>query len=204
MRPLAKVALALALTAFFSISLASAGHKAPSGELDLSKGVKALLTEEMALISKGMDEILGSVVAGELGKVAGFETVKKFQQEMAKKLMLSANFNPGMMAQLGEGMMKGMGEASKKMAEMEGMPLETVMRMGGGGGAPPAASEAPAPAASENQPKASEAIGGAIGSSLGRLGGFGRLGRGKAKKEEEPPPPAAQEQARQRRAQAFF
>jgi hypothetical protein len=144
------------------------------------------LESEMTDTKSGQSGKTGIAIDIWSGKVAGYEAVQNFQKEMAKKLAMSANMNPMMMAQMGEAMIKGMGEASKKMAEMEGMPLETVTRMGAG--APVAASEAPAPAAQENQPKASEAISGA----LGRLGGFGRFGRGKDKKAEEPPPAAQQ------------
>ncbi|MBM3813110.1 MAG: hypothetical protein FJW20_15920 [Acidimicrobiia bacterium] len=127
------------------------------------------------------------------GKVPGYETAQKFNMELGKKLMVSANVNPMMAAQLGESMMSGMGEVAKKMSELDGMPLQSVTRMGMGN--VPPASEAPtAAAAPESQgPTAKEALGGA----LKGLGGFGRFGRKQPKAEEPPPaqPPEANQAA---------
>jgi hypothetical protein len=120
-------------------------------------------------------------------QVAGFDEVTAFQKKMVEKMGLATLSGPaGPMAQ--PGMAKGMAEMAKKMAEMGGVPVITVMRMiptdpeqikqmeamqAQGEGAP-------------GRPSMGDALSGALG---GRLGGFGR----KKKTEEAPAAaPAAQ------------
>lgn len=120
-------------------------------------------------------------------QVAGFDEVTAFQKKMVEKMGLATLSGPaGPIAQ--PGMAKGMAEMAKKMAEMGGVPVITVMRMiptdpeqikqmeamqAQGEGAP-------------GRPSMGDALSGALG---GRLGGFGR----KKKTEEAPAAaPAAQ------------
>jgi hypothetical protein len=128
------------------------------------------------------------------GKAAGYEAVKEFNMELGKKMASGMGMDPAMMAQMGAAFGDGMKEAGKALAKIDGMPMETVMRMGSGD--VKAASEAPLPAGGDSQeaPQVSkgDAAGAAVGSALGRIGGFGRFGR--KKKEEQPPPPQPQAQ----------
>jgi len=117
-------------------------------------------------------------------KVAGYSEVQDFHKRMAQKLA----WTPGGMgigaAMARPEMMKGMAEAAKEMSKIDGIPVLTVMKMGGvgapdQGGATAAGNQqqqqAPAPKADVG-----EAAGNAAGSSIGRKlgGGFGGLAGG--------------------------
>jgi len=114
-------------------------------------------------------------------KVAGFDEVTNFQKKMVEKMGLATlATGAGPMAQ--PGMAKGMAELAKKMAEMGGVPVVTVMRM-----IPTdpeqikqmEALQAQPAAGAPGRPSMGDALSGALG---GRLGGLGRK-----KKTEEPP-----------------
>jgi hypothetical protein len=112
-------------------------------------------------------------------KVAGYDEVTNFQKKMVEKMGLATLAGPaGPMAQ--PGMAKGMAELAKKMAEMGGVPVVTVMRM-----IPTDPDQIKQMEAMQSQPSAEgrptmgDALSGALG---GRLGGFGR----KKKNEEAP------------------
>lgn len=122
-------------------------------------------------------------------KVAGFEEVTNFQKKMVEKMGLATLGGPaGPMAQ--PGMAKGMAELAKKMAEMGGVPVVTVMRM-----IPTDPEQIKQMEAMQSQPSGAgrptmgDALGGALG---GRLGGFGR----KKKTEEAPAAAPAAEPAK--------
>lgn len=117
-------------------------------------------------------------------KVAGFDEVTNFQKKMVEKMGLATLAGAaGPMAQ--PGMAKGMAELAKKMAEMGGVPVVTVMRMIPTDPEQIKQMEAmqAQPAATPGQPTMGEALSGALG---GRFGGLGRK-----KKTEQAPAPAA-------------
>lgn len=154
-----------------------------------------------------------------MGSMPGYETARDFQRKMAEKMATTMNVNPMVLSQMGSGAMKGLMEAGKKLAEMDGIPMETVMRMKGsmaGPGMPPAQTEgstetasAPAPelpqpkemakeAATEKATETADDAGarvtrGRFGGLGGQMGGAlgGRFGRRK-KKEEAPEQAQAQ------------
>lgn len=158
-----------------------------------------------------------------IGAMPGYQAVRDFQRKMAAKMSLGTGMNPMMMSQMGSSGMKAMMEAGKKLAEIDGIPLETVMRMKGMMGMPgasqnrpeasgqqqsgeaaqlpssadvkDAAKERAAEAAAENT--ASRATRGRFGGLGGNMGGMlgGRLGRGKKKEESQPAPQAQPEPA---------
>lgn len=112
-------------------------------------------------------------------KVAGYEEVTNFQKKMVEKIGVASLAGPsGPMAQ--PGMAKGMAELNRKMAEMGGVPLITVMRMIPTDPDQIKQIEAmQSQPSSEGRPNMGDALAGALG---GRLGGFGR----KKKTEEAP------------------
>ncbi|MCC6591313.1 MAG: hypothetical protein IT168_31800 [Bryobacterales bacterium] len=158
-----------------------------------------------------------------IGAMPGYQAVRDFQRKMAAKMSLAAGVNPMMMSQMGSGGMNAMMEAGKKIAELDGIPLETIMRMKGMMGVPgmsqrrpeaseqqqstetaqvpstadvkDAAKERAAEAAAENT--ASRVTRGRLGGLGGNMGGMlgGRLGRGKKKEEAQPAPQAQPEPA---------
>ena len=132
--------------------------------------------------------------------VPGYQEVKAFHRKMAEKLAWTPGTNFASMMQPGAG--QGMAEAYKEMAKMNGVPVLTIMRMGGDGQAMPQPGDAEKQAAQqqqsqENKPSASESAGSAIASKLPGLGRFGGFGRKKKQPEPEPQQPPAQQQQQQ-------
>lgn len=124
--------------------------------------------------------------------VPGYDEVKEFHKRMAVKL--GYVFGSGMQqimqmgaAQGGQANMnQGFEEVAKELSKIDGVPVESVVKMGAG--ASPAADNTSTaqPAAQPQQQDKQPSVGSAIaGSALGRLGGLGGFGR---KKKEEPPP----------------
>lgn len=117
-----------------------------------------------------------------MAPVAGYDEIKAFELKLAQKM--GAIFRPGMeqQAMANPDMVQGMAQAAKEMAKVDGVPLQSIMRMGGSIEELQAAGEAkPAEEQKEKQSAGATAVG-----IAGRLGGFGR------KKEEKKP--AAEEE----------
>ncbi len=110
-----------------------------------------------------------------MAPVAGYDEVKAFQLKMAQKI--GGMFRPGMEQQAlaNPQMVQGMAEAAKAMAKVDGVPVETVTRIGGSVEEMQAAGDKPA-----EEPKAKQSAAATAAGIAGRLGGFGR------KKEEKP------------------
>jgi hypothetical protein len=109
--------------------------------------------------------------------VAGYEEVRGFYKLYAAKMGVMPGQNMGMFMGRPE-MAKGMSDMIKEMAKMDGVPVETVMKMGGNGTAPP--SNAPA-----NQDQAASQPSTDSGSALGRLAGIGGFGRHKKSMDQQ-------------------
>ena len=91
-------------------------------------------------------------------------------------------------------MSQGMEQVAKELAKIDGVPVESVIKMGASGTpanatANPGATPASQPRA-DSQDKRESTAGAIAGAALGRFGGFGR------KKKEEAPREQAQEQPR--------
>jgi hypothetical protein len=167
----------------------------------------------MTLMMEGKDQQSGQ--SGAMGvtsdmwmapDIAGYQEVRDFYRRMGEKLgmMMGGGIMDRMQLmqpQLGEGLL----EAAKEMSKMKGIPVLTVMRMGGtpNGQPLPAASEAPEAAKSEGPSAgdvagqaAGNAAGNSIESRLGHLGGLGGLGGfGHKKKQDDQQPHQDQTQA---------
>lgn len=156
----------------------------------------------MTLMMEGKDQQSGQT--GAMGvtsdmwlapDITGYQEVRDFQRRMGEKLgmMMGGGIMDRMQLmqpQLGEGLL----QAAKEMSKMNGIPVLTVMRMGGtqNGQPLPAASEAPDAAKSEGPSAgdvagqaAGNAAGNSIESRLGRLGGLGGLGGFGHKKKQD-------------------
>lgn len=127
--------------------------------------------------------------------IPGYSEVKDFYQRMAQKVA----WNPAasalgpMMAQHA----KGMGELTKEMAKLEGVPVLQITKVGIAGDGMTQTAEAPpppAPAASDVAQTAAQTAAlsklGTLGSLAGGFGGFGRK-----KKPAEPEPQQASQPA---------
>jgi hypothetical protein len=121
--------------------------------------------------------------------VPGYDEVKAFHQKMAVKMGYIFGSGMGQIAQMGMGqpnMQKGMEEVAKELSKVDGVPVESLVKMGGsaapGAGGDAAASQPPAQQQQQNQG------GGLAGAALGRLGGFGGLGRRKNNDQQQQAP----------------
>ena len=121
--------------------------------------------------------------------VPGYDEVKEFHKRMAVKLGYAFGSGMQQIMQMGAAqggqanMNQGFEEVAKEVSKIDGVPVESVVKMGGGA-SPAAGNTSTAQPAAQSQDKPS--VGSAIaGSALGRLGGLGGFGR---KKKEEPPP----------------
>jgi carbon monoxide dehydrogenase subunit G len=112
-----------------------------------------------------------------IAPVAGYEEVRAFYKLYAAKMGIMPGQNMGMFMGRPE-MAKGMSEMVKEMAKIDGVPVETVMKMGGNGTAPP--SNAPA-----NQDQAASQPSSDSGSALGRLAGIGGFGHRKKSTDQQ-------------------
>jgi len=135
--------------------------------------------------------------------VPGYDEVKEFQKRMAVKLgyVFGSGMQQIMQMSATQGgqanMNQGFEEVAKELSKIDGVPVESLVKMGGS--ATPAAGDTSAaqPQAQPEQQEKQTSTGSAIaGAALGRLGGFGGFGR---KKKEEPPQakeqPSAQAQS---------
>jgi carbon monoxide dehydrogenase subunit G len=119
-----------------------------------------------------------------MARVPGYEQVREVHKLIGEKL----GFVPGgsgLAAMQRPDLAKDMGELYKEIAKMDGMPVESVLQMGGSGTGNGTDSTGANSTASSNQsqpaptPSASEAARSAALSRLGALGGFGGFGRHK-------------------------
>jgi hypothetical protein len=163
-----------------------------------AKQVVITMTMEAADAKSGQSGAMDMVTESWVAPLPGYDEVREFQKRMAVKM--GAMFGSGMqqMAQMSmgqPGMAKGMEEIAKEMQKVDGMPVESTVKMGVSGNAnASAAAPPPAPGsaggcadAPSQQTQASQSsAGGLAGALAGRLGGFGGLGR--RKKEEQPAP----------------
>lgn len=138
----------------------------------------------------------------------GYDEVKAFQKKMAAKL----NFVPGsgFMQMGGSEIGKGMAELYKESANLNGIPVYQVIRMGAegmpqqqGGAAQPAAQPQQQAAPQEQQQANRPSLGGVLGGRLGgRLGGFGR--KPKQPEPQQQPQQQTQQQTQQQGAPALL
>lgn len=137
-----------------------------------------------------------------VGKAPGSEAFQEFAKAMQGRFPLQ---QMPMQALMQGGLdMEGMKEAGKKMAEIQGIPLYSVMRMSGAGmpGMPPPQQQQHPQGNTQRDEAARQAAGSAAESAtagrMGRFGGLAGLGRRAAQganKPQEQPPAQQQPQA---------
>jgi hypothetical protein len=172
-----------------------------------AKEMVLTMTTEFADASSGQAGAMDMVNDSWVAPLPGYEEVRDFNRKMAAKM--GAMFGSGMqqMAMMGGGrgnMGQSLEEMAKEMQKMDGIPVETLIKMMPAGGAanaaapPSSASNTQASGnagtcsadSSSRQPQQSQTAAGALAGALGgRFGGFGR------RKKEDEPAPAAQPQA---------
>ncbi len=153
-----------------------------------AKEIVTTITSEL----QGADQTAGQsagmtiVTTAWLATVPGYEEVKAFYQKMAVKIGYAFGSNTAQMGMVRADVGKGFEEAAKEVAKLDGVPVETVVKMSSPGGASDGQPAQGQPQAnSQQQSGSSVSPGGALGRLAGGLGGFGR----NKKKAEDPPPP---------------
>lgn len=168
---------------------------------------KMIGTDKESGQSGSMDIVMDMFVAPGIG---GYKEVNDFYMRMGQKM---AGWSPmSGMGMMQPEMKKGLSEAYQKMGALNGLPLLTVVRMGGNADAMVAAAQKePAQSIAEQEKKqpagpsagdvAGDAAAGAAESGirgkmgrLGGLGGLGGFGRKKKQQEEQQEQPPAQAQ----------
>jgi hypothetical protein len=170
--------------------------KASLKETGQTKAISGFTTREviLTLVMEGTDKESGNKggmnVVSDMWlapDVPGYSEVRDFQQRMAAKMA----WTPGSSAfAQGRGdMAKAFGDLAKESAKLNGVPVLTVVSMGGVAAEGQPAQQGQPPAAQPSQ-REEQSQPTSIGGALGRLGGLGGLGR---RKQE----PAKQEPAKQ-------
>lgn len=180
----------------------------PTGQ---TKDIDGLSAKEMVLTMtmQGTDPKTGQTGSMDvksdmwMASVPGYDQVRDVYKIMGEKI----GFVPGrggFLTMQRPDLSKDMGELYKEMAKMDGMPIETVVQMGGtGNGTSTNANSTTNSNQNSNQsqsaqaPSASEAARSAALGRLGSLGGFGGFGRHK----KHPDQDQEQQQQQQQTAQ---
>jgi hypothetical protein len=168
----------------FSVSAKSTGQ---------SKTVSGLSAKEAVITMKlegtntdtGQSGSMTILEDAWMADVPGYEEVKAFQKKMGEKM--GYLFGSGM-AQMGmqrPETLKGFAEVSKEMSKAQGVPVETVMKMGGEGTGTDAC------AAQQSQQKQNSPNVGAAAASAA----LGRFGIGRKQNDQQQAPPANQSQS---------
>ena len=121
-----------------------------------------------------------------LATVGGYDEVKAFELKLAQKL--ASTFRPGLeqMAMTNPNMVQGMAEAAEELAKVDGVPIQSIVRMGNGSAEAlhAAGQKSDSQEKGDAKGKSAAATAGAI---AGRLGGIGGFGRRNNKAEEKAP-----------------
>jgi uncharacterized protein YfcZ (UPF0381/DUF406 family) len=172
-----------------------------------TKVVQGLNAKEMLITFgiEGKDTKTGDTGAMEMTSDAwyaplpGYNEVKEFHKRMAVKLgyMFGSNMqqiSQMMAAQGGGNFNANMEELAKEMSKIDGVPVETVVKMGvtatpaGNGQAGSSQPQPQAQSQPQQQPSATGAIAGALAGRLGGFGGFGRRKKNNDEPQEQPAP----------------
>lgn len=159
----------------------------PTGQ---TKDVNGLSAKEivMTMSLQGTDPKTGQTGSMDvksdmwMAGVPGYEQAREVYKLMGEKIGFVPGGSSGLFTAQRPDLSKDMGELYKEMAKMDGMPVETVVQMGGSGTGKGTGTNS---TASSNQsqsaptPSASEAARSAALGRLGALGGFGGFGRHK-------------------------
>jgi hypothetical protein len=123
-----------------------------------------------------------------MAPVPGYEEVKEFHRKMGEKMGYLFGSGMAQMSMMRPEMATGLAQAAKEMAKLDGMPVQSIMKMtAAGDGQTADGSQQPAtPTASDAAGAAAQSqtsrLPGGLGSLASGLGGFGR------KKQQQAPP----------------
>jgi hypothetical protein len=128
-----------------------------------------------------------------LGNVPGYDEVQAFHRKMGEKMGYAFGSGMTQMAAMRPETLKGFEQVGKEMAKVEGVPVQSIMKMGGSGANPgdgansgAAQSQQQQARQQSQQPPSQTASDAAVGAALGRLG-LGGFGRNRNNQKQQPP-----------------
>jgi hypothetical protein len=129
-----------------------------------------------------------------MGTVPGYEEVQAFHRKMGEKMGYAFGSGMSQIAAMRPEALKGFEEAGKEMAKVQGVPVQSIMKMSGAGDGTSDLSAAQQqqqqqPGRQQPPPQVGQtASDAAVGAALGRLG-IGGFGRNRNKQQAPPQPP---------------
>ena len=180
---------------------AEADFKVSAKATGESKTIQGLTAKEMIITmsleatdkESGRSGAMTIVTDNWMASVPGYDEVKAFHRKMGEKM--GYLFGSGM-AQLGmmrAETLKGFAEVAKETSKVDGVPVQSVMKMAGAGDGQPGDNSAAQ--SQQRQQSSSASPGAAAAAGLGRLaGGFGGFGRKKKDDQQQQAQPADQPQ----------
>jgi hypothetical protein len=156
----------------------------PTGQ---TKAVQGLTAKELVITmaieatdkESGRSGAMTTVMDTWVAAVPGYEEVRAFQRKMGEKMGYLFGSGMAQMSMTRPEMAKGFAEAAKELAKLDGVPVQTILKISGAGDGQQADSQA-----SQRQSNSS---------GLGALGGIGGLGRFGRKKNQEQAPASDQQ-----------
>jgi carbon monoxide dehydrogenase subunit G len=133
-----------------------------------------------------------------MASVPGYEQVRDVNKLMGEKIGFVPGGSSGLFTMQRPDLTKDMGELYKEMAKMDGMPVETVVQMGGSGtgnGTDTNSTASSNQSQSAPAPSVSDAARSAALGRLAGLGGFGGFGRHKKQNQNQDQDQPQQQQA---------
>ena len=172
----------------FKVSAKATGQTKNVGVLP-AKELVLTMTLEGANKDTGESGAMEITVDSWMAMVPGYDEVKEFHRKMGEKIGYAFGSGMSQLAMTRPETLQGFAEVAKEINKVEGVPVQSTMKMGGQGA--PGAPGADASASPQSSPSQQQSGAAAAAAALGRLGGFGR----KKNNDQQQPAPAGDRQA---------
>ncbi len=149
----------------FKVSAKATGQTKTIQGLE-AKELVVTMTIEATDKDSGQSGAMTTVMDTWTAKVPGYDEVKAFHRKMGEKMGYLFGSGMSQMAMMRPEMVKGMEQAGKEMAKLDGVPVQSTLKMGGAGDSAPAAA-----ASGDSQSEKSRP---GLGGIAAGLSGFGR------------------------------
>jgi hypothetical protein len=181
----------------FDVSAKATGQTKTVSGLE-AKEILITMTMQATDASTAQSGAMNIVTDSWMASVPGYGEVKEFNRKMGEKMGYLFGSGMSSMGAMRPETLKGFEAVAKEMAKVEGVPVESTMKMlgqGTGDGSGPQSSQPQSSQgnSSGNAPNNSPNVGAAAaGAALGRLGlgGFGRKKNNDPPPQQQPPPGA--------------
>jgi hypothetical protein len=127
-----------------------------------------------------------------MASVPGYDEVKNFHKRMAEKMGYLFGSDMAQMGMMSPEVGKGFEQVAKEMGKLDGVPVESLIKIGGTANSAPDGSSASDQRSQQQQQQQQQAStpstpGAALGRLAGGLGGFGGFGRKKKSDDQQQP-----------------